>query len=180
MKKLKNIKLIIFIVSLTMVSGCRGWKTDKAPVHPNINFDFQAKIKAQRKPLPIPANTMQYSTRQDTRQISDFYVDEAFIKNGQKNYNIYCSACHTKTGNGTKSVVSQSGWIVSNILEDTTYQRSDDSLYDIIKNGIRSMPGYDNKLNNKEIWQVVVYVRALQKMDRATNSEIKSLDRGTK
>ena len=163
-----------------MLSGCRGWKTDKAPIHPNINFDFQAKIKAQREPLPIPAHTMQFSSKEDTRSISDYYVDEAFLKNGKKNYNIYCSACHTKTGNGTKSIVSQSGWIVSNILEDTTYERTDDSIYDIIKNGVRSMPGYGNKINNKEIWQIVLYVRALQKMERATKTEINTLDRGNK
>ena len=180
LKKLKNIKIIIFVVCILMLNGCRGWKSDKPPVHPNINFDFQSKIKAQRNPLPIPENTKQYKKSSPNKTIEDFYIDEAFIKNGQKNYNIYCSACHTKTGNGTKSIVSQSGWIVSNILEDTTYEKSDEVLYDIIKNGIRTMPGYDNKLNNKEIWQVVLYVRALQKIDRASNNEIKQLSRGNK
>ena len=35
-------------------------------------------------------------------------------------------------------------------------------------------------LNSKEIWQVVLYVRALQQMDRATKSEISRLNRGNK
>ena len=180
MKILKNTKYILLIVLIISLNGCRGWRSEKPPVHPNINFDFQSKIKAQRNPLPIPAHTKQYNVKNKELKLSDYKVDEMFMKNGQKNYNIYCSACHTKTGNGTKSVVSQSGWIVSNILEDTTYNRSDSELYDIIKNGIRTMPGYSNKLNDKEIWEVVVYVRALQKMDRATAFEIKKLNKGNK
>ena len=33
------------------------------------------------------------------------------------------------------------------------------------------MPGYGKKLNNEEMWQIVLYVRSLQKMTRATNYE---------
>ncbi len=164
---------------MTFVS-CRGWKTKSPPVHPNVNFDFQPKIKAQRNPMPIPEKTVQFEMAPTTSKLNEYKIDSAFIKNGQKNYNIYCAACHTKTGNGLKSNVTKSGWIVSNILEDTTYNRPDSEIYDIIKYGIRSMPGYDNKLNTKEIWEVVVYVRALQKMDRPTKYELNNIDRGNK
>ena len=85
--------------------------------YPNVNFDFQPKIKAQRNPMPIPENTVQFDMAPTTSQLNDYKVDSAFIKNGQKNYNIYCAACHTKTGNGLKSNVTKSGWIVSNLLK---------------------------------------------------------------
>ena len=175
MKKYKNSNIIILILFVAIMTGCRGWKTDKAPVHPNINFDFQPKIKAQRNPLPIPENTMQYNSGMTEKALSSYTIDEAFLKNGQKNYNIYCAACHTKTGNGTKSIVSQNGWIVSNLLEDTTYDKPDSEIYDIIKYGIRSMPGYGKKLNDEDIWQVVVYLRALQKMERVSKQELQKL-----
>ena len=166
---MKKISILI-ILAIFMVS-CRGWRTEKTPVHPNINFDFQPKIKAQTNPLDIPENTIQFEQNINDQKLGEFKIDEYFIKNGQKDYNIYCSACHTKTGNGTKSIVSQNGWIASNLLEDVTVKKSDKEIYNIIKNGIRSMPGYGNKLNSKEIWQVVLYVRALQTMTRATKTE---------
>ncbi|MEK9728225.1 MAG: cytochrome c [Candidatus Margulisiibacteriota bacterium] len=180
MKKLKKTNYIFIGIILIGLIGCRGWKSEKPPIHPNINFDFQSKIKAQREPLPIPENTVQYLNSSDDKSLSTFKVDERFLKEGQKNYNIYCAACHTKTGNGTKSIITKNGWVVSNILEDTTYNRSDKQIYDIIKYGIRSMPGYGNKLNSKDIWQVVLYVRALQNIDRSDETDIKRLNRGNK
>lgn len=157
---------------LLFISGCRGWNSEHPPIHPNINLDFQASIRAQESPMPVPEHTLQFGSSMHDAPIQTFTVNESFIKNGQKNYNIYCAACHTRTGNGTKSIMSQNGWVVSNLLESVTINRTDNELYDIIKNGIRSMPGYKTKLSSKEIWEVVTYVRALQKIETATDSEI--------
>ena len=38
------------------------------------------------------------------------------------------------------------------------------------------MPGYGKKLSDKEMWQIVTYVRALQKMDRVSNQERNKLN----
>jgi mono/diheme cytochrome c family protein len=170
-----NKKIIVtLLISITLIS-CRGWRSEKPPIHPNINFDFQPKIKAQRQPLEVPENTHIYELSDNKEAISKYKIDERFIKNGQKNYNIYCAACHTKTGDGTKSIISKNGWIVSNILEDVTVNKSDDDLYNIITNGIRTMPGYGKKLSSQETWEVVLYVRALQKIAHVTPKEIKMI-----
>lgn len=166
---MKKIALLTLMVAF-MVS-CRGWRTEKPPIHPNINFDFQPKIKPQTNPYDIPENTMQFEKNHYDLKLNQFDIDEYFIKNGQKNYNIYCSACHTKTGDGTKSIISQNGWVVSNLLDSVTVKKSDKEIYSIIKNGIRTMPGYGKKLNSKEIWEIVLYVRALQSMSNPTKYE---------
>ena len=169
-------KFGILLTILLVLQGCRGWESEEPPIHPNINMDFQPKIKAQKDPLPVPNNTVQFNFNKRKTNLSDHEINQFFVKNGQKQYNIHCAACHTKTGNGTKSIISQNGWVVSNILEDVTYNRSDDELYDIIDQGIRSMPGYGKKLSDKEMWQIVTYVRALQKMDRVSNQERNKLN----
>ena len=64
-------------------------------LHPNINFDFQPKVKAQSSPMPVPQNTTQFNNKQTYSSLKNLKIDEDFIYNGQKNYNIYCSACHT-------------------------------------------------------------------------------------
>ena len=164
-------KISLFVVLTIFMVSCRGWRTEKPPVHPNINFDFQPKIKAQTNPLNVPKNTMQFEESIGDPSLEEFKIDAYFIKHGQKNYNIYCSACHTKTGDGTKSIVSQNGWIASNLLDDITVKKTDKEVYEIIQNGVRSMPGYGKKLSAKEIWEVVLYLRALQTMTRTTPKE---------
>ena len=52
--------------------------------------------------MPVPKNTVQFNDRSINERLSNYEIDEDFVINGQKNYNIYCAACHTKTGNGTK------------------------------------------------------------------------------
>jgi mono/diheme cytochrome c family protein len=178
LKQLTIKRFIIYGLCLIGFMGCRGWTTEKPPVHPNINFDFQPKIRPQRDPLPIPANTVPYGHTTTQAPLSDFVITEDFIREGQKNYTIYCATCHTKTGNGTKSIISSKGWVVSNILEDVTANKSDQELYDIIQNGIRTMPGYGNKLTNVSIWQVVLYVRSLQKMTRITPHDVSLIKQG--
>ena len=38
---------IILLVLLFCLVGCRGWRSEKPPVHLNPNMDFQASIKPQ-------------------------------------------------------------------------------------------------------------------------------------
>jgi hypothetical protein len=168
-------KIALLICTISILSGCRGWLTDKPPIHPNINFDFQPRINTQTHPLPIPNNTVPYNLPKKHHPLTTFNVTPDFIKEGQKQYNIYCAACHTKTGIGTKSIISKNGWVVSNLLNDINTSKTDKKLYNIIQNGVRTMPGYSKKLDSKETWQVVLYVRALQKMSRATTLEKKHL-----
>ena len=164
-------KIIPFLLVAIILSGCRGWRSEKPPIHPNINFDFQPKVNPQTTPMEIPDNTVPYMHSKLKKPLSSYVIDEYFLRNGQKQYNIYCSACHTKTGDGTKSIISKNGWVVSNILDDSTAKKSDSELYDIIQNGIRTMPGYGKKLTDQQTWEVVLYVRALQTMTRASYQE---------
>ena len=45
-----------------------------------------------------------------------------------------------------KHYLSQNGWVVSNILDDVTAEKSNNQLYNIVDIGIRSMPGYGKKI----------------------------------
>ena len=81
---MKKSALVLIIFSCLIFSGCRGWNSEKPPIHPNINFDFQPKVKAQRDPRPIPANTQQFQVNKEKTRLSNYTIDEAFVKNGQK------------------------------------------------------------------------------------------------
>ena len=181
MLKTKNFKLILLLLCLLILSGCRGWFTEKAPIHPNPNLDWQPKYKAQKYIGQIPKHTKKYQINKSTKsgKVNGEYiktipipVTKYVINEGEKNYGIYCSTCHTKTGNGTKSLISKRGWIASNLLEDVTYNKTDGELYHIVSYGIRSMPGYYKKLSIEERWSIVAYLRVLQQINRATINDL--------
>jgi len=153
-------------------------------------MDFQAKYKAQQYSKVPPKNTIPWGdhasfsnkeSRKDYIKTNTRYyqgktrkgnyvrripltVTDDLILRGQDRYNIYCATCHTKTGDGRKSLISKRGWIVANITNKTTRNKSDGELFHIINHGIRTMSGYKKRLTEEDSWAIVSYVRTLQQM----------------
>ena len=184
------IKLLLLLACTIFISSCRGHRTEKPPFHPNPNMDWQPKFNAQSLTLPIPEHTVSYgddSTNYNSDSRKDILesdtvkyqgkkngywvkripmnVDKEFLLRGQERYDIYCSVCHTKTGNGSKSLIAKYGWLPSNITAQSTKNKTDGELFDIISNGIRTMPGYKKKITVEDRWAIVAYVRALQNIN---------------
>ena len=98
-------------------------------------------------------------------------IDMALMRQGKEAYDIHCSSCHGKYGNG-KGVVSKFGLLPKNLSDPkdkSTYLEalqpwSDGQIFNAISNGSASqiMLGMADKLSVKERWAIVLYVRALQ------------------
>jgi len=110
-----------------------------------------------------------------TRIPAEVKIDMALMRQGREAYDIHCSNCHGKYGNGrgvTAQWAKQSGLNPKNLSDPSvksTYLEalqpwSDGQIYNAITNGSSSqiMLGLADKLNPKERWAIVLYVRALQ------------------
>lgn len=201
-----NKSLSFFITSLFIIltlQGCRAWRSDKPAFHINPNLDWQAKFKTQQlsKKSPIgtipwgdsesfhnPSNRVNYIKNDISffkgKQNNNQYIytipiniDKDFLELGQKQFNIYCAACHTKTGNGTKSLISKKGWVVPNINLDSTVNKTDGEIFDIISNGIRSMPSYSKQIEVSDRWAIVAYIRALQKSSNYSYNKLSNKEK---
>ncbi|MEM1072597.1 MAG: cytochrome c [Planctomycetota bacterium] len=102
-------------------------------------------------------------------------VDRELLELGRKNFNIYCATCHGYEGDGMGTVGQRwAGQIVANYHEEkykdpTLFTGRDgyffyvgrQGLYDA--NGVLRMPPFKQALDEREMWGVVAYIRALQK-----------------
>ena len=59
-----------------------------------------------------------------------------------------------------------------NFHEDPVLSYTDGHYFDVISNGIRNMPGYENQIPVEDRWKIVQYVRALQRSQRASLSDV--------
>lgn len=193
----KVLKLLGVLFVFLFLFGCRAWISEKPAFHLNPNFDWQPKVKAQQLSQKSPDETIAWGdhkgfVQEETREVflqsddklykgksfntwvtnNPYPITQQFLKTGQKYYNINCAICHTKTGNGTKSLISKRGWVVPDITMSVTKARSEGELFDIVSNGVRSMPGYADKLDVDQRWAVVSYIRVLQ---LASQTDISSL-----
>lgn len=98
---------------------------------------------------------------------------------GRVHFNVYCAPCHGLGGAGDGPVAQRAaeletlGWVTPTSLVDPLIQeRSHGSIYNTIRNGLRTMPPYGDQIRPADRWAIVMYVRALQYSQNATIEDI--------
>ncbi|MFT4175325.1 MAG: cytochrome c [Luteolibacter sp.] len=88
----------------------------------------------------------------------------ALIKRGQERYNIYCSICHGKSGDG-QGITSHYGVPgIANLQMEAYGSKTypDGRLYEVITHGKGNMSGYGYNIPVRDRWAIIAYVRTLQ------------------
>jgi len=88
--------------------------------------------------------------------------DAASIEAGKKLYQRHCASCHGPQGKGDGSL-ALSGGTPSDLTDEAwDYGSTDGEIFVSIRDGVSSdMLAYKEKLNEKEIWQVVNFIRSI-------------------
>lgn len=91
-------------------------------------------------------------------------ANEASLANGKKYYQINCAVCHGMAGDGNGGLkkVNPAYGFAPSLMTPSATGRSDGYIYGIIRNGRGVMPNY-NRIEDHDRWDVVNYVRTLQK-----------------
>jgi hypothetical protein len=93
------------------------------------------------------------------------------LERGQERYNIYCTPCHSRVGNGVGMIV-QRGYSKAGDFHTARLQAAPlGHFFNVITNGYGSMPDYAAQLQPQDRWAVVAYIRALQLSQNAKPSD---------
>ncbi len=184
---------VLLVAALAL--GCvRGRPSDDPPIHLNPNMDRQEKYLPQaegkffadgmtmRKPVAgtvargeLNEDDAYYRGRDERDSLiarMPVEITMQLLQRGQERYNIYCSPCHGKTGDG-KGIIVQRGMLPPpSFHEARLLQAPDGHFYDVITNGIRNMPTYRHQIPVPDRWAIVAYLRALQRSQNATGNDI--------
>ena len=88
--------------------------------------------------------------------------DDESIEAGKRIYQRRCASCHGPTGKGDGGM-ALSGGTPSDLTDETwDYGSTDGEIFVNIRDGFSAdMQAYKDKLKEKEIWQVVTFMRSL-------------------
>src|SRR5262245_10577050 len=88
--------------------------------------------------------------------------DADSIEAGKKLYQRFCASCHGPQAKGDGGL-ALSGGTPSDLTDETwDYGSSDGEIFVVIRDGVSSdMLSYKEKLTEKQIWQVVTFLRSL-------------------
>jgi mono/diheme cytochrome c family protein len=97
----------------------------------------------------------------------------AMLQRGQQRYDIYCSVCHSRQGDGLGMIVRRGFRQPPTFHQDRLRGAPVGHLFDVITRGFGAMPAYAKQVPTDDRWAIVAYIRALQ---LSQNTPLDSLD----
>jgi mono/diheme cytochrome c family protein len=91
---------------------------------------------------------------------------------GQDRFNIYCTPCHGRSGEGNGMIVLRGFRQPPSYHEDRLVNAPAGYFFDVMTNGFGAMQDYASQLSVPDRWAIAAYIRALQLSRRATIDDV--------
>jgi hypothetical protein len=101
-----------------------------------------------------------------------FPVTMPVLLRGQERFNIYCTPCHSRVGNGRGMIVERGYKPAGDLLEPRILKEPLGHYFDVISHGYGAMPDYAAQITTQDRWAIVAYIRALQLSQSATLADV--------
>jgi mono/diheme cytochrome c family protein len=103
-----------------------------------------------------------------------FPVTAQVLARGQERYNVYCTPCHSRVGNGEGMIVERGYSKAGNFHTARLRNAPLGHFFHVITNGYGSMPDYASQVTPADRWAIVAYIRALQLSQNAQQADVPS------
>lgn len=99
-------------------------------------------------------------------------VTLAMLRRGQERYNIFCSPCHGRTGDGLGMIVRRGYKQPPSFHEPRLRSAPADHFVTTMAEGFGVMPSYAEEVSPADRWAIAAYIRALQYSRNARLADI--------
>lgn len=91
-----------------------------------------------------------------------FTVTMEVLERGQERYDIFCTPCHGRLGDGQGLVVEYGLRQPPSFHTAELREQPPGYYFDLITRGTRVMPSYAARIHPEDRWAIIAYIRALQ------------------
>jgi mono/diheme cytochrome c family protein len=172
--------------ALFLLAGCRQDMQDQPKIIPQRGSEIFADHRGAR---PQVLDTV---ARGQLREDSYFYTGVVqgangyreeqnvlpfpatmeVLKRGQERFNIYCTPCHSRVGNGLGEIVERGYKPAANLHDQVRTAQPLSHYFYVMTHGYGAMPDYREQLTPEDRWAVAAYIRALQLSQAATQADV--------
>ena len=99
-------------------------------------------------------------------------VTLALLERGQQRFDIYCSPCHSRVGDGDGIIVQRGFPRPPSYFTAGLIEASNQHFYDVITHGHGVMFPYAARVAPADRWAIIAYIRALQASETATIADV--------
>jgi hypothetical protein len=137
-----------------------------------------------RSSRTLVANTVARGQLKEDRHLYEGIVDgkpaETFpmpvtaevMARGHERFNVFCSPCHGRTGEGDGMIVQRGFRKPPSFHEDRLRNAPVGYFFDVMTHGFGAMQDYSAQVPVADRWAIAAYVRALQFSQRATVDDV--------
>jgi mono/diheme cytochrome c family protein len=99
-------------------------------------------------------------------------VTAAVMARGQERFNVFCSPCHGRTGEGNGMIVQRGFRRPPSYHEERLRSAPVGYFFDVMTNGFGAMQDYAAQVPVEDRWAIAAYIRALQLSHGATIDDV--------
>ena len=176
-----SIARLLPLVALIFLAGCRQDMHD-APRYDPLEASATNPTASSAQPLvagTVPRGFLNEDEHLYTGKIGGqpadafpFAITRADLDRGQERFNIYCSPCHSRLGDGNGMVVQRGFRQAASLHIDRLRKSPPGYFFDVMTNGFGAMPSYAAQIPVHDRWRIAAYVRALQLSQAATAADV--------
>jgi mono/diheme cytochrome c family protein len=172
--------------ALLLVAGCRQDMQNEPKLIPQRGSDMFADHRGARPQVvntvargQLHADSYFYTGviqgangYREEQNLMPFPVTVEVLERGQERFNIYCTPCHSRVGNGLGMIVDRGYKPAANLHDQVRMAQPISHYFFVMTHGYGAMPDYSEQLTPQDRWAVAAYIRALQLSQAATQSDV--------
>ena len=106
-----------------------------------------------------------------------FPVTREVLERGRERFEIYCAPCHDRAGTGQGVVVQRGLKQPPSLHVERLRNAPAGHFFDVITRGFGAMTDLADRIETRDRWAIVAYVRALQLSQSATLEDVPAPER---
>ncbi len=169
-------KLAALSATLLLLTACRNDMHNQPRYKPLAATDFFGDGRSARPTIEdtvargqLRLDPAHYTGKVNGKDIDyiPITITKADVLRGQERFNIYCSPCHGRLGNGHGMIVSRGLRQPPSYLDQRLIDAPIGHFFDVMTNGYGSMYSYASRVAVDDRWRIASYIRALQTSENA-------------
>jgi mono/diheme cytochrome c family protein len=170
-----------WLILVLATSACRQDMHDQPRYKPLAATDFFGDGRSARPEVEgtvarghLRIDQARYTGKVNSEDVDyfPFEITRADLERGQQRFNVYCSPCHSRVGDGNGMVVRRGFRQAASYHTDRMIKAPVGHFFDVITNGFGAMPSYASRVEPDDRWRIAAYIRVLQLSENTTLDQV--------
>lgn len=162
---------LVLAASVLSATACRQDMHNQPKYKPFAATTFFDDGRSERPTIDdtvargqLHLDAARYTGKVDGKDINFFpiQITHADLERGQERFNIYCSPCHGRLGNGHGMIVARGLRQPPSYHDPRLVNAPVGHFFDVMTNGYGAMYSYASRVAVDDRWRIAAYIRALQ------------------